>query len=492
MRLSLAISSLLTVFLVSQGAAFGQNLELIPRGPHWSAPEFNAVHGPYDERELQILVTSLPGDGGPASTSIVGLGPDYLSVRSESGLTIIDTKLKRLLQVDPQSGRFQNTSLYASADFAKRVLTQRMAMRESMQRAGVEASKLPDSVNPFWVESQLGAERNPDAPLGLSQIDHDDGSKSILFEGDVVAIWSWTSLELPPEQLHKLRLYLQYYLTLHPRIRREILAESRLPERIRYKRIRGEATVEEDHRFRLSSRRPAKFPLSPDLRPLQEAGSGGARKEVLPTMLAAVAGRHGKGPKPLARYVSEALAAFDRGAYMDAWLTLREAELHHHPRSPVCETAGQVSDSCFDSRAAEEIELLDAQVRELLAALDLQEKPGQAETMIEKLIEFSRADLSKSYMIKVLLGRALSQRPDLSQKKGLDAGELIASAIKKNPYVPVFYKDLGDHFARNYDFVRAYTFYDLGRALPGGSGSESLREVSRYEGALEKALPDFF
>lgn len=250
--------------------------------------------------------------------------------------------------------------------------------------------------------------------------------------------------------------------------------------------------MEEDHRFRLSNRRPAKFPLAADLKPLQEAQSSGAQREILPTMLAAVAGRHGRGPKPLARYVSEALAAFDRGAYTDAWLTLREAELHHHPRSPVCAAAGQQNDSCFDSRTAGEIELLDSQVRELLAALDLQEKPGQGEKMIEKLIEFSRADLSKSYMIKVLLGRALSQRPDLSQKHGLDAGELIASAIKKNPYVPVFYKDLGDHFARNYDFVRAYTYYDLGRSLPGDSGSESLREVFRYERSLEKALPDFF
>lgn len=489
MRLSLAISFLLFAL---QGAASAQDLQLIPRGPHWSAAEFNAVHGPYDARELQILVTSLPSNGGPESTSVVGLGPDYLSVTFESGQTVIDTKLKRLLQVDPQSRRFQNNSLYASADFAKRVLAQRAAMRESMQRAGVEASKIPKSVKPFWVESQLGAERNPQAPIGLSQIDHEDGSKSVLYEGDVVAIWSLTSLELQPGQLHKLRLYLQYYLKLHPRIRREILAESRLPARIRYKRIRGEAAVEEDHRFRLSSRRPARFPLSPDLKPIREAQTGGAQKEILPTMLAAVAERHGKGPKPLARYVSEALAAFDRGAYMDAWLTLREAELHHHPRSPVCEAAGRSDDDCFDSRAAKEIELLDFQVRELLAALDLQDKPGQVETMIETLIEFSEADLSKGYMIKVLLGRALSQRPDLSLKHGLDAGELIASAIKKNPYVPIFYKDLGDHFARNYDFVRAYTYYDLGRALPGGSGSESLREVSRYETALEKALPDFF
>lgn len=206
MRLSLAISFL---FFVFQSAAFGQDPELIPRGPHWSAAEFDAVHGPYDARELQILVTSLQGDGSRQSTSIVGLGPDYLSITSESGQTVIDTKLKRLLQVDAQSRRFQNNSLYASADFAKRVLAQRMAMRESMQRAGVEARRVPNSVKPFWVESQLGAERNPEAPLGLSQIDHDDGSKSVLYEGDVVAIWSWTSLELQPDQLHKLRLYLQ-------------------------------------------------------------------------------------------------------------------------------------------------------------------------------------------------------------------------------------------------------------------------------------------
>lgn len=488
MRLIFAISLLLVTF---GGSAAGQDRFLIPRGPHWTAAELRAVHGPSQERELQLLVTLASDQDVAERTSILALGPDYVSVVSESGQTIIDTKLRRLLQVDRKAGGFRNTSLYASVDFVQHLLEERTRLRETMTGAGV--GEVPDALKAFWIESHLGAESNRKAPLDLVQIDHEDGSASVLFEGEVVAIWQWSSVEITPERQRKFQLYLQYHLKLHPRIRQAILAKQRLPSRIRYKRLKGETSVEEDYRFQVSQRRPAAYPLAADLEPLPEIRPGeDFLREVYPLMLAAASGRHAEAPKTIDGYISDVRAAMDRGAMAEAWLTLMEATLHFQPGSPACAAGSPASAACIDGRVVQDVILRDESVGNLQAALALQLRGEQSERMFGQLYEASRKGLPKGYVIDVFLGNAASQRPGLAQEYGLDAVKLIAGGIRENPYVPAFYKDLGDHFARNLDFVRAYHCYDLGRALPDGAGHESLRLVSKRERELELAFPEFF
>ena len=490
MRLIVAISLLIAFGSV----AAGQDRFPIPRGPHWSAAELRAAHSyPYSERELQIIVTFRRDQEAAEKASILSLGPDYVSVISESGQTIIDTKLKRFLQVDGKARGFRNSSLYASADFVRHLLEERTRLRETLEGAGAE--EIPIHLRPFWIESHLGAESNRKAPLDLQKIDHNDGSASALLDGEVVAIWNWSRAKITAEQQSKFRLYLQYHLKLHPRIRRAILEELRLPTHIKYTRLTGEGLVEEEYRFQLSQKRSAAFPLAEDLEPLPETRPDNFHREVYPLMLAAVSGRVGRGPKAIETYVSDVWAAVGHGAMDEAWLTLLEATLHYQPRSPVCaaESAEGASDlTCFDKWFVQNVMLEDERVRGLQEAMSPQLSGKHTELTVKKLLDASREKFTKSYIIDVFLGNAVSRQPELMQVYDLDAAELIIRGIEKNPYIPSFYKDLGDHFARDLDFVRAYLCYDLGRALPDGAGSESLQLITMRERELELSFPEFF
>ena len=265
-------------------------------GPHLTAEALHVLHGPYDGLELQLLVTGSSG-AEAEKARVVTLGPDYLAVSSEDGQTIIDTKLKRLLRIDREAKVFYNNSLFAPAAFVERELKKRIDLRDAILRAGVAAEKAPPNLKTFWIESDLGAEVDRDAPLALDRIDHDDGSVSVLFEGEVVASWSLSQIPLTSAQQQKLRLFMQYHLKLHPRLRRAMLAEGKLPAQIRYKRFKGDQLLEESLRLALSQRRRAAYPLARDLEvrpePRPDAAFG---REVYPVMVAAAYGRQGQGP----------------------------------------------------------------------------------------------------------------------------------------------------------------------------------------------------
>ena len=461
-------------------------------GPHLTAEALHALHGPYDGLELQLLVTGSSG-AEAEKARVVTLGPDYLAVASEDGQTIIDTKLKRLLRIDREAKAFYNNSLFAPAAFVERELKKRIDLRDAILRAGVAAEKAPPNLKTFWIESDLGAEVDRDAPLALDRIDHDDGSVSVLFEGEVVASWSLSQIPLTSAQQQKLRLFMQYHLKLHPRLRRAMLAEGKLPARIRYKRFKGDRLLEESLRLALSQRRRAAYPLARDLEvrpePRPDAAFG---REVYPVMVAAAYGQQGQGPTAFPGYLAAARAAIGRGALFDAWLTLMEATLHYLPRSAFCPEGTAGGRDCIGRQVVQDVLLKDERIRELQTALALEQRSRESELMIERLGRISREGTSKAYLLDVFRGNALSQRPDLRETFALDPAALISQGIRKSPYVPSFYKDLGDHFARNLDFVRAFLCWDLGRALPQGATNESLLPITALEADLQKRFPDFF
>jgi hypothetical protein len=73
-----------------------------------------------------------------------------------------------------------------------------------------------------------------------------------------------------------------------------------------------------------------------------------------------------------------------------------------------------------------------------------------------------------------------------------DAPALFALAIKRNPYVGGFYKDLGDVFRTGFEPDAAWLCYDLARLLPGGEGAPVVDGLARMETAIEKRSPEFF
>jgi len=490
MRTPVVIALLLS-FITSP--LLGQEPPVLRPGPHWTAAGLRTLHGPYSERELRILV-SKSSDRNPAeSSSIATLGPDYVSLATEDGQTIIDTKLKRLLQVDRKTGTFRNNSLFAPVTFIQSELRNRNVLRKAMLKSNFGEASMPRLLQVFWTESELGAETNRNAQLDLKQIDHEDGSVSVLYAGEIVAGWTPSRSSLTSEQAKRFGLFLQYNLKLHPRIRRAILAAQKLPAAIRYKRAQGEDTFEEVFRFRILQQAAAAYPLTEKLRPFYKAEKKDPfYRDLLPVMISAVLGQHGKGPKRLEDYVREARAAVARDALFEAWLTLMEGTLHYLPKNAFCQDGEQSSDSCLETAVVEEMIGRDDRILVLRGALSREQRTRNPEATLDTLLRLSRKGVTRGYLLDVFAGNALSEAPELEEKFGLDPAGLITKGILKNPYVPNFYKELGDHFTRRNELIRAYVCYDLGRSLPNRQANDTLEEISAMEVELERRFPEFF
>ncbi len=73
-----------------------------------------------------------------------------------------------------------------------------------------------------------------------------------------------------------------------------------------------------------------------------------------------------------------------------------------------------------------------------------------------------------------------------------DALPLFANAIRGNPYLAGYYKDMGDVFRRAYSPDLAWLCYDLGRMLPGSADTPVISHVTEQETELAKTYPEFF
>ena len=485
------VIALLLGFITSPG--LGQEPPTLRPGPHWTAAELRTLHGPYSERELKILVSKSSDRNPVESSSIATLGPDYVSLATEDGQTIIDTKLKRLLRVDRNAGTFRNNSLFAPVSFIQSELRNREVLRNAMLKSDLVGAAMPRLLKVFWTESELGAESNRQARIDLKQIDHDDGSVSVLYAGEIVAGWTPSRSSLTPEQAKGFSLFMQYNLKLHPRIRRAILANQKLPASIRFKRVQGEDEFEEVYRFRVLQQSAAAYPLSEELRPFYIAEKKDRfYRELVPIMVAAVLGQHGKGPKRLEDYVREARAAVGRNAVFEAWLTLMEGTLHYLPRNAFCQEGEPPSDSCLEAAVVEDMIGRDDRILVLRGALSQDQRTRNPEASLETLLRLSRKGVTRGYLLDVFAGNALSEAPQLEGKFGLDPADLISQGILKNPYLPNFYKELGDHFSRRNDLIRAFVCYDLGRSLPNREANDTLEQISAMEVDLERRFPEFF
>ncbi len=69
---------------------------------------------------------------------------------------------------------------------------------------------------------------------------------------------------------------------------------------------------------------------------------------------------------------------------------------------------------------------------------------------------------------------------------------LFAAAIKANPYMPGYYKGMGDAYRHGFEPVLAWLCYDMGRSLPGSDKTSVMSAMNDYEAELAKKYPQFF
>jgi hypothetical protein len=90
-------------------------------------------------------------------------------------------------------------------------------------------------------------------------------------------------------------------------------------------------------------------------------------------------------------------------------------------------------------------------------------------------------------MIDLWLGDAMTESGDIE-----GALSLIPNAVRGNPYIGAFYKDLGDAFERSFQPTETWLCYDLARALPAGDKAPVVDTIAKKEQFLETTYPQFF
>ncbi len=457
-------------------------------GPLTDAPSLRAAR--HAARGPQLRLYYELRRGAAAGTPLTAwLGADYVDVVEEGRETLYDFRLRRRIVIDRRAGTFANFSLYGDAAFRQFDLQNRLDLARRLAEAGQEELK-PLALERFWLESQLGllTQENEHQPL-LTEA-KPSGAVGLRLKDEEVALFAPSSeVRLPPELRRALGHFLRYRLPLHPDVIAAITADGRLPGRVVFVTIadgkrepaaillqRGE-TVEDD------------YPLPPGFRPAfplrnEDDHDGKTMREAFPMMAAAIAGTAAGGPPSLGRYRRAIDQALARGAGFEAALLIVEMTLTFGREASDC-AIGARDAPCHGAAEINRVLARDPRAAALFKA-----QAADRENAAEALAQWQaipRDDTPHGYVLAIYLAHHLS----LSGQRSAAAAEFLR-AFRGDPYLPLLYKYLGDHFLRGLRTDLGWLCYDLGRSLPSRSNADVLSDIDRIEAQLLKLYPDFF
>ena len=194
----------------------------------------------------------------------------------------------------------------------------------------------------------------------------------------------------------------------------------------------------------------------------------------------AVAGR-APGLRSAADYRAAIEAAFAQGRNFQAALTAFEFILQYGQSAAGCAP----STNCHTLKDVFAAAQSDPRGPALFSALDARNDGKEAAVAV--LRAMPRDGLDNPYVLDDFLAN-----DQAATGHGEAAAPLFAAAIKGNPYIGGYYKDLGDFLRFSFEPDAAWLCYDLGRALPGGSDAPVISTMNTYEADLAAHYPDFF
>jgi hypothetical protein len=324
----------------------------------------------------------------------------------------------------------------------------------------------------MWSESELGA-INPDQPRPkIDQQTGADATLRFLHDGQEIARFAPS-----PSPLAKLALrhLLRLTTALHPFIVEAIAATEHVPATLTYLRSSDQDLRRETLNLRSADEVVQDYPLPASFQAVPlPPGAPQALAELLPVMLDAVAGRMGTGPRTIASYDDAIREALSKGAKFQAMLLAMEKHLQHGDAVPGAMQFQYV----FDKTRG------DSRVEQLLYALDQAKDPkGRLKT----LRGIDRSDLSNAYVLDDYIANDIGAAGDEQ-----DPFPLFESAIRGNPYMAGYYKDLGDQFFGGYQMDLAWLCYDLARAVPGHERAPVPAAIDDLEQGLRRDNPAYF
>jgi len=445
--------------------------------PLASAQSIIAARGAVNEPAHEIVYRI---EGAEPETVKVDLAQDFNAVAREGRIAIYDYALKRILTIDGKSRIFRNTSLYGWIDFRYAESYNRRYERKLLANLKVGGS---DSIlEPFWAQSELQVMDPEDGIPTIERSQDSSGAINFRFSGATVASYVPSQQRLSQEDQSRFEKFLRENAPLHPTIIKDILASGFFPQRLTFKY--SPMTKKPDAVWTLQSVSSAEaiYPLHPADRPAPpDFGTrADSLRSLMPLIEAAVA-----GTAPRRRTVTAIRAEVEKelhdGKPFAASVTMLELTGQYGQQVTGCSS----EDQCHSIKQIFEASKIDPRTTQLIGALGPAKKGYTA--AIETLRKMNRDDLSNAYVLDEFLANDLSESDHLDE-----ALPLFANAIRGNPYLAGYYKDLGDVFRERFDPTTAWLFYDLGRALGGGEDAPVISGITDREKDLEKKYPQFF
>jgi hypothetical protein len=442
----------------------------------------------WNQQQLRLSYDRTRG-GTPEAPLTVWVGADYFDVIDGPRQSIDDLRLRRRFVIDSDRKTLINLSLYGEVMFRRVELLRRLQIAEALSRQPGHAA-LPDSLDRFWIESELGMtwRGRSEAPAIIDER-HQGNRVEFFHRGQEVASFEPGGRLVPDGLTHGFGAFLHNTLPLHPRIADALVASGQVPARLEFTSEasgKGERIVLTLRQAELAR---GAFPLPRHVSlVLVPRGAGdpdaALMRQVLPDMINAISGQAQGGPRPVRAYRVAIDAAIRRGDVFEAALRLTELALQWGREAASCDP-GDGEGRCHPRREINRLLHADPRSSAMFKAAALEDTaPDKA---IEAWRRLDGQDVPGDYVVDVFLARLLSKKG----ARGAAARSFMA-AFDGDPYLPVDYRELGNHFARVSRLDLAWLCYDLGRALPNRRSDDALAGIDEVEQEMVKTYPDLF
>lgn len=456
-------------------------------GPALDAARIRAARVAAPGQQLALVFDDHRGTGAPVPLTVL-LAKDYLDIVEGGREALYDFRLHRRLTLDRGARVFANFSLFGDVAFRRFELGKRLSLI-GMTGEALAGDTLPLSLQPFWIESDVGLLGAAKKEPAIAQQKLPDGATSFRLGGEEVALFAPASEAVPAELRRSFERFLRLFLPLHPDIAAAIALDGRLPQRLVYVSDAGGRRHPAGLVLRRALHREADYPLPSGFEPRPLGGQAQdqealALRGLLPLMLEAVAGKAGSGPRPLAGYRRAADQALKQNHAFAAAMLLAEAALQYGTDAGDC-TIGPGGVPCH---GGEELGLRFAAdpraVKLYRAQTDEPRDPKEAVALWESI---KHDDVANGYVIDAFLAGRLSAAGHRQAAMGA-----FRRALEGDPYLAGVYKELGDHFLRASRTDLAWICYDFGRSLPDRDPHDPLASVDELERQLLADYPQFF
>lgn len=441
-----------------------------------------ALRGDETDRTQLRIVFDRTRDGETVAPITAWIGADYVALIDGKRMTITDLRLRRRFVVDEEAGTLVNLSLYGDVMFRRVELVRRMEIAAVLTK---DHSDVPQSFDPFWIESELGI---TGVGKQLEAAPHQDGDTTVFnYAGQQIAWVTPSDTAVPSDVDHAYGTFV-HTLPFHPSIARWLSANGQVPKRLDFiSEARGK-TEKISLRLRTASAQAADFPIPSRLSVVLLPWGGddpdvGLLHEILPRMGEAMTARADR-EKGVADDRAAIAADFKDGHKFAAALRLTELALRWGRSAAQCDPVDAAGPCLTKTEIDRELRGDPRSVAMFKASALQDHDPAKALAIWR---DIDRSDVPNGYVVDVFTARLLSESGDRAA-----AAKAFAAAFAGDPNIVALYREVGDHFARASRLDLAWLCYDLGRALPNREPPDALTGIDDIEQQLAAHYPDLF